>query len=55
MGAVREDLPTSLLIAVVLGLGEAMDVWLMSEQPDDAALPELISALISMIRGAVSA
>ncbi|MDQ6739908.1 MAG: TetR/AcrR family transcriptional regulator, partial [Actinomycetota bacterium] len=44
VGAVRDDLPTTLLIAVVLGMGEAMDVWLMSEQPDDAALPELIGA-----------
>ncbi|MDQ6754575.1 MAG: TetR/AcrR family transcriptional regulator [Actinomycetota bacterium] len=55
VGAVRDDLPSSLLIAVVLGMGEAIDVWLMSQQPDDDALPGLIGALISMIRGAVSA
>ena len=55
VGAVRTDLPPTLLITVVLGMGEAMDVWLMSQEPDDDTLPGLISALISMIRGAVSA
>lgn len=55
VGAVRDDLPPSLLIAVVLGMGEAMDLWLVSQQPDEQALPELITALVSMIRGAVGA
>ncbi len=55
VGAVRSDLPSTLLITVVLGMGEAMDLWLMSQQPDDDALPGLINTLISMIRGAVSA
>ncbi|MBG0740181.1 hypothetical protein IV500_12400 [Paeniglutamicibacter antarcticus] len=55
VGAVREDLPTTLLIAVLLGMGEAMDLWLMSQPPNDGTLPELISALLSLIRGAVSA
>ena len=53
IGAVRDDLPASLLIAVVLGMGEAMDVWLMTQNPDDERLPELIGALIGMMRGAV--
>lgn len=55
VGAVRDDLPPTLMIAVVMGMGQAMDVWLMAQQPDDDALPGLIGALISMIRGAVSA
>lgn len=55
VGAVRDDLPSSLLVAVVMGMGEAMDVWLMSQQPDDESLPGLIGVLITMIRGAVSA
>lgn len=55
VGAVRDDLPPTLLITVVLGIGEAMDVWLLSQQPDDDTLPVLIGALVGMIRGAVSA
>ena len=55
VGAIRADLPSTLMIAVVMGMGEAMDVWLMAQQPDDDALPRLIGALISMIRGALSA
>ncbi|MDO5753729.1 TetR/AcrR family transcriptional regulator [Arthrobacter sp.] len=55
VGAVREDLPPSLLIAVVMGMGQAMDIWLMAQQPDDDALPGLASSLIGMIRRAVSA
>jgi AcrR family transcriptional regulator len=35
---------------IVLGMGEAMDLLLMSRQPDDNTLPGLIGALISMIR-----
>jgi len=53
VGAVRDDLPPSLLIAVALGMGEAMDFWLMSQPPDDSALPGTIASLIGMIRRAV--
>ena len=45
-GAVRTDLPSGLLIAVAVGMGRAMDTWLMTQQPDDNALPPLISALV---------
>ncbi len=55
VGAVRDDLPSSLLIAVILSMGEAMDIWLVSQQPDEDALPELIGALVGMIRGAIGA
>jgi AcrR family transcriptional regulator len=54
VGAVRDDLPAALLIAVVLGMGEAMDVWMLSQQPADHDLPELVAALVGMIRSAVS-
>ncbi|MGA0569067.1 TetR/AcrR family transcriptional regulator [Rathayibacter sp. KR2-224] len=53
VGAVRDDVPRTLLIAVATGMGEAMDVWLMSQEVDDDALPGLIGSLMSMIRGAV--
>lgn len=52
-GAVRSDLPSDLLIAVVVGMGEAIDTWLMTQQPGQDDLPRLIGALIDMIRGAV--
>ena len=54
MGAVRDDVPDTLLMAAVLGMGEAMDFWLMSQPVDDDALPGVIGSLMSMIRGAVA-
>lgn len=53
VGAVRTDLPSGLLIAVVVGMGQAMDTWLITQQPDDNALPELIRVLVGMLRGAL--
>lgn len=54
VGAVRDDVPDSLLTAAVLGMGEAMDSWLMAQQPVDDALPGVIASLIGMIRRAVA-
>jgi AcrR family transcriptional regulator len=54
VGAVRTDLPSALLIAVIFGMGQAMDIWLMTHQPDEADLSRLIDALIDMIRRAVA-
>ncbi len=54
VGAVRTDLPASLVIGVVLGMGEAMDFWLMEHQPADGELPELIRRFVGMIRGALA-
>ncbi|MBA2323647.1 MAG: TetR/AcrR family transcriptional regulator [Pseudonocardiales bacterium] len=51
-GAVRTDLPSGLLIAVAVGMGRAMDTWLMTQTPDDA-LPQLIAALVEMLRRAL--
>jgi len=53
IGAVRTDLPAGLLIAVVVGMGQAMDTWLVTRDPDAEALPPLVHALIDMIRGAL--
>lgn len=52
-GAVRTDLPSGLLIAVVSGMGQAMDVWLMTQQPEVQSLPQLIGVFVGMIRGAL--
>jgi AcrR family transcriptional regulator len=49
LGAVRSDVPSALLITVVVGMGQAMDTWLVTQQPDADQLPRLIG----VIRGAV--
>lgn len=54
IGAVRTDLPTGLLIAVAAGMGQAMDTWLLSQTPDPAQIPSLITALIEMIQRALA-
>lgn len=54
VGAVRDDVPDPLLTAAVLGMGEAMDFWLLAQQPDDDTLPGVIATLIGMIRRAVA-
>ena len=51
-GAVRTDLPSGLLIAVAVGMGRAMDTWLITQRPD-AAPPPLISALVGILRRAL--
>jgi AcrR family transcriptional regulator len=53
IGAVRTDVPSGLLVAVVLGMGQAMDTWLLTEQPEADDLPRMVEALVAMIRGAV--
>ncbi|WP_426624461.1 TetR/AcrR family transcriptional regulator [Leifsonia sp. McL0607] len=54
VGAVRNDVPDTLLMAAVLGMGEAMDFWLMAQQPDDEELPDVIATLVGMIRRTVA-
>jgi len=51
-GAVRTDLPSDLLIAVAIGMGRAMDTWLLSRPPDDTAPPPT-GALVGMLRRAL--
>ena len=53
IGAIRTDLPSGLLIAVALGMGRAMDTWLMTQALDDDTLSPLISALVGMLRRAL--
>jgi AcrR family transcriptional regulator len=54
VGAVRDDVPNSLLIGVLLGMGQAMDLWLLAQPPDEEALPRLTKVLMGMLRGAVA-
>jgi AcrR family transcriptional regulator len=54
VGAVRDDVPDSLLMAAVLGMGEAMDFWLLALQPDDEELPGVIAMIVAMLRRAVA-
>lgn len=53
VGAVRDDVPSALLIAVVLGMGQAMDSWLVTQHLEADDLPGLVGTLVAMIRGAV--
>jgi AcrR family transcriptional regulator len=52
--AVRRDVPAGLLIAVVFGMGQAMDMWLMTQELDEKTLRKLIPVFIGMIRKALS-
>lgn len=48
--AVRKDVPVSLLIAVVFGMGQAMDTWLLTQALDAANVRKLVRIFIGMIR-----
>ena len=54
VGAVRDDVPDSLLMAAVLGMGESMDSGLMSQPLDDEDLPDVTAMLVGMIRRAIA-
>ncbi len=49
-GAIRTDLPDDLLVALALGLGQAMDTWLITRPPID--LEKAVATLISVLRRA---
>jgi AcrR family transcriptional regulator len=52
--AVRKDVPMSLLVALVFGMGQAMDTWLVSQQPDARALRKWVRIFVATIRRATS-
>jgi AcrR family transcriptional regulator len=52
--AVRKDVPMGLLIAVIFGMGQAMDTWLLTQQLDDRVLRKLVRLFLDMIRRALS-
>lgn len=53
VGAIRDDIPISLVIAVATGMGQAMDLWLLDSQPAPEELQRLTALLIDMMRRAL--
>jgi AcrR family transcriptional regulator len=51
--AVRKDVPAGLLIAVVFGMGQAMDTWLLTQELDPAKVRKLVRIFVGMIRRAL--
>ena len=52
--AVRRDVPATLLIAVVFGMGQAMDSWLLTQELDTANVRRAVRLFIGMIRRALA-
>ena len=52
--AVRKDVPTSLLIAVVFGLGQAMDTWLITQPLGEKHVRKMVPIFVGMLRRALS-
>lgn len=53
IGAVRTDVPADLIIAIAMGMGQAMDTWLITRPPEAADLVDTVHTLIDMMRRAV--
>lgn len=51
--AVRKDVPAGLLIAVVFGMGQAMDSWLFTQQLDPKKVRKLVRTFVGMFRRAL--
>jgi AcrR family transcriptional regulator len=52
--AVRKDLPLDFLIALVFGMGQAMDTWFLTQQLDEKALRKLVPLFLGIFRRALS-
>jgi AcrR family transcriptional regulator len=52
--AVRKDVQTGLLIAIVFAMGRAMDTWLLTQRIDEKTARKAISVFVSMTRRALS-
>lgn len=50
VGAVRCDVPVGLLLAVVLGMGQAMDTWLMSQPLEESRLRATVPTFVGMFQ-----
>ena len=51
--AVRNDVAATLLIAVVFGMGQAMDTWLLTQELDPRKVRKLVRIFVGMIRRAL--
>lgn len=54
VGAVRKDVPRDLLIAIVFGLGQTMDTWLVTQQLEATQLRKTTSIFIDIFRRALA-
>jgi AcrR family transcriptional regulator len=55
IGAIRTDLPAELLIAVVMGMGQAVDIWLInSTVTGEVDLEAAVHTLLGMMRRALA-
>jgi len=52
--AVRKDVPARLLIAVVFGMGQAMDTWLLTQELEAINVRKVVRIFIGMIRRALA-
>jgi len=48
--AVRKDVPATLLIAVVFGMGQAMDTWLLTQELTATNVRKFVRIFVDMIR-----
>jgi AcrR family transcriptional regulator len=48
--AVRKDVPARLLIAVVFGMGQAMDAWLLTQELETTKVRKVVRMFIGMMR-----
>ncbi|MBO0980155.1 TetR/AcrR family transcriptional regulator [Microbacterium sp. SD291] len=53
VGAVRTDLPPELIIALAMGMGQAIDTWLITRPPGDEQLAEAVRTLMDAMRRAL--
>ena len=51
--AVRKDVPATLLIAVVFGMGQAMDSWLLTQELDARKVRKQVRVFVGMMRRAL--
>jgi AcrR family transcriptional regulator len=54
IGAIRTDLPADLLLAVVMAMGQAIDVWMFGTPHEGADLDEAARTTMGMIRRAIA-
>jgi AcrR family transcriptional regulator len=53
IGAVRTDLPPELIIALAMGMGQAIDTWLITRPPGDEELAAAVRTLMETMRRAL--